>query len=291
MILDGHYINLDRSIERRQYFEEQLRKFDLASRIQRAAAVDGGKSGPFDDPGKNRVWACRQSHELVILQSDPAAVTVVFEDDTEISPHFSVLITEESMQWFIDHNPDIDIVFLDCAFYWSQAPQLLSVAEKAMAFRKTQLHADPARHQLSTVAMLDAKGAYAHGAATYIVTPAGKRTLEGLFSAARSQPDMPIDTMFNSWIGRGKLKGRLFVPFLATPRYAVVSDIEHDLREVADPDELFWSDVCRRLLFAGDSALDFSELEARLAKSQDSLLSAEYLLGMQIYTYIHGSKC
>lgn len=55
MRLDGYYINLDGSIERRKFFEEQLDKLDLAEWIRRFPAIDGKVAGPYKTKLENNV--------------------------------------------------------------------------------------------------------------------------------------------------------------------------------------------------------------------------------------------
>jgi GR25 family glycosyltransferase involved in LPS biosynthesis len=282
MRLDGYYINLDRSVERRQLFEEQLDSLDLAEWIRRFPAVDGQVAGPYEAKLDNNVWACRRSHELIIQQADPETVTAIFEDDAEISRYFSSTITESNMQSFIERTPTADIVFLDCAMYWLKAPLLLAAAERHLNINDVELNGDGGSRQFSGVDILDTKGIYAYCAAAYLVTPRGKRTLLRLIYDVREQPDVPIDRLYLRWIETGELSCSLLVPFLATPRFEMPSTItsNENLSQTVDPEEYLWVNVLRRLLFAGNTTLDLPALEALTTVNATS---SEYRLGMRVY--------
>lgn len=275
MFLNGFYINLDRSVERRDFLNDQLHALGLQSRIQRFAAVNGA-TGPFDTPRQNGVWACRQSHETLIAQADEDTATIVLEDDVELSSHFPRLLTDDTMRWLVETDPTVDMVWLDCATYWDKAPLLLDAMERVMGHTETGL----IRNQLSTVYMAEAQDCYSYASAAYIVTPAGKRTLARLFDWARTQPGTPIDTLYNYWIHRGELKARIFVPFLVTPRLAAGSTIEHDASEVVDLDDMHWGAVFRRVLFADSSREEFAGLDPFASMPPRSV---QYELGFKIF--------
>ncbi|SAL09638.1 Glycosyltransferase family 25 (LPS biosynthesis protein) [Caballeronia arvi] len=275
MFLNGFYINLDRSAERRQFLNDQLHTLGLESRIQRFAAVDGA-TGPFDTRLANAIWACRRSHECVIAQPDADTATIVLEDDCELSTHFPKILTEDTVRWFVESEPTVDIVWLDCAAYWSKAPLLLDWMERVMSPPESGL----VRPHLQTLGIVDARGCYSYAAAAYIVTPAGKRTLARLFDSARVSPAIPIDTLYNHWIYTGELNAKIFVPFLATPRVAVRSTIDHDVSEVDDMDEIGWGSVLRRALYADSSNEEFSGLDPMASLPPKSI---QYELGMRMY--------
>ncbi|WP_323118108.1 glycosyltransferase family 25 protein [Burkholderia alba] len=282
MRLDGCYINLDRSHDRRRLMDAQLSGLGLAGLIRRLPAIDGLTGGPFDSRVKNGTWGCRRSHETAIGDAPPDSATVVLEDDVEISPHFPSIIQPDTIGHFVTHSPDVDIAFLDCCIYWNSAPVLLAKTESRMAHRAAADLDGHDRHQLVTVDVIDARDVYAYCAAAYLVTPAGKQTLRKLFAAAQD-PATPVDTLFNGWIHSGELNARIFVPFLATPRLAAESTIGSEAdSSVIDPNECFWAGVFRRIVFAGNPALDLARVEQVLGAAR---ASSEYRLGMRVYEH------
>jgi len=291
MSLDGHYINLDRSVARRTHIEKQIRALGIESMIRRFAAVDGETVGPFDTALNNRTWACRQSHEKIIDGGDAESSTIILEDDVEISQAFPDIVTDEAMQKFMEDEPTTDIVFLECGFTWRSLPLLLAKADSRMTWRSSPSGKDDSgRYNLSSVDILDARGIYAWSAAAYIVTPAGKRTLRGLFSTLRDQPDVPIDVLYKHWMDTGELEGKILIPFLATPHSEISSTIDHAPSELVDPVPVEWISLFRRLLFAGDHRLDLTELEAKMERYSAPLeTSPEYRLGMRAYERFRAS--
>ncbi|KXU85515.1 hypothetical protein CI15_20350 [Paraburkholderia monticola] len=282
MRIDGYYINLDRSIDRRQLFDLQLDQLGLTSWIQRFTAVDGKAVGPSEEQLKNNVWACRKSHELIIRHADPDSATIIFEDDVEIFRDFSSTITKENLQGLVEQAPTTDIVFLDCAMYWLKAPLLLASAERHLKRRIDSLDGDDDDRHFSGVDIIDAKGTYAYCSAAYVVTPHGKSTLLRLIDSVREEEFVAIDTLYRRWIETGDLTCSLFVPFLATPRFNIQSTIttNEDVSQTVDLDEHLRINVLRRLLFAGKVALDLQALESSKIERPSSLA---YRLGMQVY--------
>ncbi|ABB06586.1 hypothetical protein [Burkholderia lata] len=291
MSLDGYYINLDRSVARRIRIEKQIHALGLESMIRRFAAVDGGTAGPFDAALKNRTWACRQSHEKIIDGGDAKSTTIILEDDIEISQAFSDIVTDEVMRKFTDDEPTVDIVFLECGFQWRFLPLLLAKADSRMTWRLSPSgNDDSGGYNLSTVDLLDAKGIYSWSSAAYIVTPVGKQTLRRLFSAQRDQPGVSIDVLYKRWIDAGELKGKICIPFLATPHSETSSTIDHAPSELLDPVPTEWVSLFRRFLFAGDHGFDLTELEAKMERYSAPLeTSPEYRLGMLAYERFRAS--
>lgn len=111
-------INLSASHDRRVNIEAQLAEIGYQDHISRFPEIDGATSGPFDNIGKNGVWACRRSHEEVISRALEESATVVFEDDVQISRHFPDVVNESLMGQFVQNSPETDmLIFYCCPFY------------------------------------------------------------------------------------------------------------------------------------------------------------------------------
>ncbi|WP_244818077.1 hypothetical protein [Caballeronia sp. Lep1P3] len=280
MRIQGFYINLLASSDRRAQMQTQLAELGLGERVRRFPAVDGRAQGPFDDVGRNTVWACRRSHENVVLQSDAESATIVFEDDVEISRDFATVIHEHSMDAFVRSSPNCDVLFLDCCPFYNKAPFLLSLCEQQMPKRAVPAVEGAERHALTTVSLVDARSTYAYCAAAYIVTPRGKKTLGRLF--AETHDDRAIDRLYHDWIADGALNAQIAVPFLASPPYTTRSTIayEHLERPTLEEREGKLAAAIRRLLFAGDAKLCTGDIDALLRPAD---VSDEHRLGMQLY--------
>ncbi|KXV03473.1 hypothetical protein CR51_17380 [Caballeronia megalochromosomata] len=280
--LDGYFINLDRSEDRLASVISQLEEIGWAQRVQRFPAVDGRLEGPFDNVGENNVWACRRSHERAILESDKDAATIILEDDVELSRYLPEIINEGIIEHIIESHSGIDMFFLDCAPYYDQVPQLLRAAERSMTSRAQADLNGADRHAVRGLAFPNAHSVYAFCAAAYVVTPKGKETLRKLFEAG---PDIryPIDILYRDWIASGALKANITVPFLATAKYMSPSTISYqelDQSQLLNNRNIALISAVRRLLFAGDPALDVNAIEPLLCESRDS---SEYRLGMRVY--------
>ncbi|KDR25114.1 hypothetical protein [Caballeronia zhejiangensis] len=281
MRLEGVYINLERSKERRHSIERQLHDLGCEDWIKRFAAVDGSTRGPFVGVVENSVWACRQSHTEAIADSDDSSALLILEDDVEISRSFSKIANPATLSEFIARHPTCDILFLDCCSFYAQAPFLLSLSEIQMKNRMRGDASEEDRHALSGVSIIDARGIFAYCSACYVVTPKGKQTLRQLFSE-EPDPGIAVDILYRDWISSGRVMANLTVPFLATPSFRNVSTIPYeklDYLPVGEREGLL-ANAIRRLLFAGDHRLDMTEMAALISDAEGS---PEYELGMKLY--------
>ncbi|WP_250471994.1 glycosyltransferase family 25 protein [Caballeronia sp. GAFFF1] len=280
MLLDGAYINLDRSEARRLVMERQLQDLHCENWIRRFAAIDGTADGPFDNAGQNSIWACRKSHIALIESSDKDSLLLVLEDDVELSRYFASLVNQATMHSFAKAHANTDILFLDCVSFNAQVPFLLAQSDERMKNR-LQSGSETERHHFEGVSILDAHGIYAYCTASYVVTPKGKRVLRHLFA---NEPDsnVPIDILFRDWIAAGRLNANITVPFLATPQFKNESTISYESLQSSSLDEKEGrlANAIRRLLFAGEHRLDMAEVNALIA---DVSRSPEYDLGMKLY--------
>ncbi|SAL82046.1 Glycosyltransferase family 25 (LPS biosynthesis protein) [Caballeronia arvi] len=280
--VDGYFINLDRSEDRRASMNRQLEDLGCGHFIRRFPAVNGALEGPFDNTGQNGVWACRRSHEQVILQADEASATVILEDDVDISRHFPDIINEGVISNIIDSTPELDIFFLDCSPFFDQIPLLIRTTERYMRNRKIADAAEPDRHQLDGIGFPDARTIYAFCAAGYVVTPKGKASLRRLFEATQ-EAHMPIDILYRDWIASGALKANITVPFLVTPKYMSQSTIEYgelDQAQLLGERQSRLTGAIRRMLFASNPGIVQDEVEPLLC---DAPASPEYRLTMRMY--------
>jgi len=142
------------------------------------------------------------------------------------------------------------------------------------------------RHRLNGVSVVDCKTLYAYCSAAYIVTPKGKVTLESLFSSDAT-PAAAIDMLLRDWIADGRLNAKLTVPFLASPPFSNASTIPYSVfnNPSLSNYEGLLSNAVRRLLFAGESNIDFDQI-SKLIKTRPA--SVEYETGMRLYETLRG---
>ncbi|SAL78943.1 Glycosyltransferase family 25 (LPS biosynthesis protein) [Caballeronia peredens] len=277
MKLDGFFINLDRSDDRRRSMEQQLADLGCDSFIKRYPGIDGLISGTLDDPAENGVRACRRSHTELILSADEHSSTVILEDDVTFSAQFPEVVNAQVFQRMLDDYPDTDLFFFECYPNPYYAATLLSLAEKQMPQRaRADVHG-PQRHRFTSLSVVRPTDIYNASAAAYLVTPKGKRTLRALFAAA-TDPATPIDILYQRWIKTGALNALLGVPFVAAPASLFRSTIAYP--ETPRRTELLLTHAVRRLMFAGDPEVDANALESLRT---DVPLSPEYRLGIALF--------
>jgi GR25 family glycosyltransferase involved in LPS biosynthesis len=286
--IDGYFINLERSHERFSFLSKQIADRGLADVIKRFPAVDGRNEGPFDNVGDNTVWACRRSHEKIILEGDPDSATVIIEDDVELSDHLPNIINRPTMQHIVETYPHLDMFFLDCCPFYDYVPLLLRQAESNMARVDTEHGAR--HHEVTGLGFFNAQNIYAFCTAGYVVLPKGKATLRRLFAES---PDIryPIDILYRDWISSGKLKANITVPFLVTPTYmneSTISYQELDQSQLLPDRQIRLISAVRRLVFGGNPNLDFDQIEPLLSTVLKE--SAEFQFGMKIYQSLYNAS-
>ncbi|MDR5771132.1 MULTISPECIES: glycosyltransferase family 25 protein [unclassified Caballeronia] len=281
MMLEGRFINLERSQERRQSIEAQLKQLGCADWITRFPAIDGRANGPFDNAAENSVWACRQSHTEAILNSEDDSAVLILEDDVELSRYFPSILNEATLNGFVDSFPNCDVLFLDCVAFRAQTPYLLSLAEGRLKNRLRSDALEVERHALSTVSIIDARGVFAYCAASYVVTPKGKKTLHRLFSDDKDA-NAAVDILYRDWIASGQLNANITVPFIATPEFQNISTIPYEQFKFLhlNMSDALLANAIRRLLFAGEHRLDMAKIAVMIGETESS---PEYTLGMKLY--------
>ncbi len=284
MKLEGYYINLDRSTQRREHIEQQLQVHGLKGWIERFAAVDGREKFPQLERTQANALGCLQSHRNAIAQSDPAANLLILEDDIEFSADFPTIINAGNIGNYVQSNPDVELIFLDCLSQFHACIELSKAAQTYMPRNPEARHATAqSRRKTPTVSILDAHGRYAVAAAAYIVTPKGKRHLAQAFAELPEIHDVAIDHIFTRMIQSQSLVAKLFLPYLATPIHTFDSTIAEgvDGRWNEPPEIAAAYPALRRLLFAGDCHIE--ELRTLIAPLLEKFgPTPEHLLVMEI---------
>ena len=247
--IDGYYINLDRSPERRASMEAELAAKNL-SFVQRFPAVDGrARPRPAACAIPPAAYGSFLSHYEIIRQSAPDSCTLIFEDDMTISANLAGTLSPENLPSFLEY----DLVFLDCQPGIDlQTPWLYYQATRAMRnLDNAALSADE-RRQATTVAVFAASGFYRWGAAAYLVTPRGKAKLGDLLQRTLERgPPGTLDIDFRNLIESGAIDAVMLLPFLATPDIRGMCESTIEGREQANLPFVLLSAI-RRLFYAGD---------------------------------------
>lgn len=239
--MDGYYINLDRSPERRSAMDAQLLQLDMPW-VRRLAAVDGATLVPGPTCGISAgELACFASHAQAIAAPSAGGFRLVLEDDVQIAQDLPAIVQGFGLAQLEAY----DLVFLDCQ------PQVNATAIMTL-WNCLQTHrVDAATGRVSGANIYNADDIYHFGATAYIVTPAGRARLPLLLQqAVEAGPTLPIDMWFARMGHEKQLRTAVIAPFLATP--ALESYAASTLSgRAAAPLEMVGMNALRRMFFAG----------------------------------------
>ncbi|MDB5829829.1 MAG: hypothetical protein JWQ73_4049 [Variovorax sp.] len=245
--MQGHYINLDRSTDRRQAMQRRLDALGLTA-VRRFSAVDGRTLDTKECPLSASETACFMSHAQVIAQPASDTLRMVLEDDTLLADSLPAALAGLDAAPFADCH----LVFLDCQPYLALAG-LVALYQGLQTWAADRDDGRPGR-----LSVFDARGLYHWGANAYLVTPRGQRELPAMLAEAlREGPALPFDLWLGERIGDGRIAARVLAPFLAAPALG-----NHENSTMADRDP---QDVPRafesgtRALFFVDADLDALE--------------------------------
>lgn len=244
--MQGCYINLERSTDRRAAMETQLQRLGLTG-VRRHAAIDAQTLISGDaaiTPGER---ACFLSHTEAIARANPGEALLVLEDDAQLSEALPAVLRSGALAQL--EAEGCDIAFLECQPVTS-TQHLLSLWQSLQKRLPPQGNGAP-RHALTGIDFLDARTLYNWGAVAYLVTPKGLRVLPALLQEALANgPSQPYDLTLGGFLRDGRLQGTVLSPFLATPALGSHAD-----STLGSPSESAAHDVLgsalRRLFFAG----------------------------------------
>jgi glycosyl transferase, family 25 len=257
--LNGFFINLDRSPERRAHMEAQLRRVGI-DWVRRFGAIDGNTLVPPANCALSAgELACFRSHTQIIESAPPGTFTFILEDDVELSDDLPLILHPGQLEGLADY----DIVLLDCQPFWA-TPTLLALwrsMERQLLDRADLL--DPsARRRIRGVEIHDAASVYCWGLTSYLVTPRGHSKLPALLHDTLALgPPGPVDILIKHAMSDGRLKGAVLMPFLATPRLDSHARTTMQGRSQAS-DKLAITNAIRRMFFAGptDGVQEYSQV-------------------------------
>ncbi|PBI86157.1 Glycosyltransferase family 25 (LPS biosynthesis protein) [Variovorax boronicumulans] len=244
--MQGCYINLERSTERRAAMDAQLQRLGL-TQVHRLAAIEAQTLAPGNTaitPGER---ACFLSHAEALTRANPDESLLVLEDDAQLSEALPAVLRSGALAQL--EAEGCDIAFLECQPVTST--QHLLALWHSLQRRLPPRDSSAPRHALTGIDFLDARTLYNWGAVAYVVTPKGLRVLPALLQEAITHgPLQPYDLTLGSFLRDGRLQGVVLSPFLATPAWGSHAD-----STLGSPAESAAHDVLggalRRLFFAG----------------------------------------
>ncbi len=272
--MDGHYINLDRSPERRTAMEAQLQALGMPW-VRRLAAIDGAALVPSAQCGISAgELACFASHAQAIAAPSAGGLRLVLEDDVQIAQDLPTIVEGFGAA----HMAAYHLIFLDCQPY-------VNTTTLTTLWQCLQTHrVDATSGRVSGVNLYDADDIYHFGATAYLVTPAGRAVLSGLLQHALDNgPTLPIDMWFNKMCHERQIRAAVVAPFLVTPTLASYADSTLVGRAAA-PEESVGMNALRRMFFAGpwEPIEDYAHDWVRTRHSDDPQLHLLTTLFMKL---------
>jgi len=215
----GRYINMDRSVARRQALEAQFAAFGCADRYTRFVGVDGhdldrGNSGLT--PGE---CGCFESHYRCIRDSMGEDVHLhILEDDVVFGPS-TIPILDQSLG---DGFSQSEMVFTDIFI-----PGELSTLQFLIDFYRRTGLLEPrepgTRPWPKFINFYDLKLASFTGASSYFVRSDARARLLALMEAELAGgPSLPVDIFYNRIVRDGEIKATISLPFLTSVNPAEV---------------------------------------------------------------------
>jgi hypothetical protein len=262
MEIEGVYINLDRSPERRGEMERQIESLGLPYPVRRLAAVDGqkqpGRPGEFT-PGQ---YGCWLSHLMALEQSvGRECHTHIMEDDALLGAALPIL---PDVVQSLDSGSagEWDILFLDATLI--EPMDMCHVFGWAKAARQGGAVRVRALPREFTV----------YGLHSYVINSARKAYVLD-FLKRHLASGRPIDNVTAYGVQSGALRGFLTTPFMTS---AAETSLKRTVGESGDDRFLAWQ-VFRRLCFHDLDAQELDALFEKSAKLMQTVSEEDRLLG------------
>lgn len=227
----GRYLNLDRSPERRQAVERQLRGLGLVERYSRFAAIDGEQIADRPDVANRAEVGCYRSHlDAIRLGAPPDTWLHIAEDDVVLSRYlpqvFDRLMVDDAFQGF-------DIVFTNVMVMFGVMP----MAEWRMLFdRAVTMTPDGAVTGIKSFSAVALDNIPFYLATSYVLHPRAIGKVAVLLAAELArQPFEPVDIVLGRLANTGALKAACTLPFFSAPQLMGPSTIREGMERLRAP--------------------------------------------------------
>lgn len=262
MDIEGVFINLDRSPERRAGMERQIGEAGLPYGIERLAAVDGANRSDRPaglNPGQHGCWL---SHLLAIEGSlGRSAHLHVLEDDALLGAALPIL---PDVVGSLDSGSrgEWDVLYLDATLI------------EPMDMCHVYGWAKTARQDGSVRVRALPREFTVYGTHSYVVNASRKAAVLDFLKRYLGS-GRPIDNVLAYAIQSGALRAFITTPFMTS---AADHSLERTVGESGDQRFLAWQ-VFRRLCFHDLDAQALDALFAKSAKLMESVTEEDRLLG------------
>lgn len=261
-MIEGLYINLERSPERRAAMEEQLRDARLPYPVRRFAAIDGAALRDCPPGLRAPQWGCFQSHLAALEASLPGAAALhVMEDDALLGPELAglpgILETLEA-----GSGGNWDLLFLDAT--------LIELPDMQLMYEWTELAREKSAVHVRSVP----REFCLYGLHSYVVNGRRKGRVHA-FLRQHSRAGRAIDGVTAYGIQHGALTASVTAPFLTSG-----SELGLTRRTLGERDDSFlaWF-LFRRLCFGRLDDAALAGLERELGRLLPAIGRPERVLG------------
>jgi GR25 family glycosyltransferase involved in LPS biosynthesis len=262
MRIDGVYINLDRSPERRAEMEQQIAEIALPYPVRRMSAIDG-RHQPSCPAGLTAgQYGCWLSHLKALEQSvgDEAHLHIM-EDDALLSSALPIL---PGVVQSLDSGAAgaWDILFLDATLLEAlDMCQVFGWAKTARQDGAVRVRAVPKEFTL-------------YGLHSYVVN-ATRKAFVHEFLARHMAAGRPIDNVTAYGIQSGRLRTFITTPFMTSGSEL---GLKRTIGEGGDDKFLAWQ-AFRRLCFYDLDEQRLTEIAAKSARLMDAVSVEDRILG------------
>jgi hypothetical protein len=209
----GRYINLDRSVDRREAVEAQLRRRGVADRYARFSAVDGDSLDIADCPLSRGQLGCFLSHQRLIREHATAGLNLhIVEDDVIFGPR-SVPLLDLTIP---DGARAFDVIYSDISVLFNLLLQLSLLRAYRASGMVESTDGSPASGPWSIIYQ-PLNGPIFMGATSYIVSGRSiARLADALDEEVSRGPRRPIDVFYQQLFASGAFTAACTVPFLTS---------------------------------------------------------------------------
>jgi hypothetical protein len=241
----GVYINLDRSVERRDRLEAQLARFGLTGNYSRLPAVDG-RTLKLASPLSPGQAGCFLSHCRALEEGRRTGTCLhILEDDAILCEHTAPVIADAVAAQLFDH---FDVLFTDTFIDSSLGPL------KAMKALFDKIKVPSGRPMnLSDLQVMDLSKQNFACLTSYVV---GARSIERVLTLCRQEiaagARTPVDLLVRQAVHTGKLRAACVFPFVTTfgLEEVIGSTIEEQVERLGKPSVMVFA-VLRYSFFIG----------------------------------------
>jgi GR25 family glycosyltransferase involved in LPS biosynthesis len=257
----GYYINLDKSVTRRQHIEEQLARYNLQTQYERFPAANGNILGFKKDTLNDSEMGCFTSHYLLLKQNIGTDQYLhIMEDDVIFFDRTQRLIDTFTT---IPALAGYDIIFTETLVPIHQFHTMKQNYDKFLPqFTEGKF----------AFSLID----YLAGTTSYIIKPSSIRHISNLLEGElRQGTKVPIDIVIRDKAREGKIRTCCIFPFVTSILFGNVP--ESMQRDGRDQSTALAYDLARASFFIGRDLDKLYECSERISSILERDIHADLL--------------